>query len=158
MNAVPLQIRPAAPADFSRIESMVIESFAPITWARKLDQEFGPLNGLDWRARWSLRLGKIFQEQIVLVGEADGGLAAMSSSALERKSALAYIDLLAVERQRQRHGYGRYMLRGTIRHLEQMGAKYVNLDCLTDNDHANELYRGEGFREVARHIRWFREI
>ena len=50
------------------------------------------------------------------------------------------------------------MLRGTIRHMNELGAKYVSLDCLTDNDTANALYRAEGFEEVARQIRWFRKI
>ena len=158
MDRVRLQIRPAAAPDLPAIESLVIESFAPVTWARKLDDEFGPLNGLDWRARWKLRLQKIFQDQVVLVGEAEGALAAMSSSTLDRPSALAYIDLLAVARPHQKQGYGREMLRGTIRHMEQLGAKYVNLDCLADNDNANGLYRSEGFQEMARHIRWFRKV
>ena len=45
------------------------------------------------------------------------------------------------------------MLRGAIEHFQQLGCQYVQLDCLTDNDTANALYRDEGFEEVARHIR-----
>ena len=153
-----LHIRQAEAADFPEVERMVIDSFEPITWARTLDERFGPLNGLDWRARWVLRLQKIFKDQIVLIGETEGVLAAMSSSTLDRQAALAYIDLLAVSREHQHRGYGREMLRGTLRHLGKLGAKYVNLDCLTHNDNANDLYRSEGFEEVARHIRWFRKI
>ena len=43
-------------------------------------------------------------------------------------------------------------------HMKSLGAQYVNLDCLTDNDSGNALYRSEGFEEVARQIRWFRKI
>ena len=153
-----MQIRPAQEHEYADIERLVIESFEPITWARTLDKRFGPLNGQDWRARWKLRMEKIFAEQFILVGTVDDALAAISTSTVEPQSALAYIDLIAVARDRQGHGYGREMLRATMRHLKDLGAQYVNLDCLTGNENANDLYKSEGFEEVARHIRWFRRI
>jgi ribosomal protein S18 acetylase RimI-like enzyme len=153
-----LQIRPASDRDYPEIEKLVLESFEPITWARTLDEKFGPLNGLDWQARWRLRLEKIVVDQAVLVGTVEDTIAAMTTSTVDRKSALSYIELLAVAPHRQGHGYGREMLRATIRHLKELGAEYINLDCLTNNENANELYRSEGFEEVARHIRWFRKI
>src|SRR5262249_3573299 len=153
-NYMPLQIREASATDYDDVERMVLESFGPITWARTLDQRFGPLNGLDWRARWTLRLQKIFAEQIVLVGEADGVLVAMASGTIEKPTALAYVDLLAVAPGCQRQGYGRAMLNGAIYHMRTLGAQYIHLDCLTNNDHANALYEAEGFEEVARQIRW----
>ena len=158
MNDVSLRIRTASEADFGAIESMVISSFEPVTWARTLDTRFEQLNGYDWRQRWKQRLEKVFAGQIVLVGDDEDGLAAVSTSTLDTKTALAYIDLLAVAPDRQRRGYGREMLRGTLRHLKSAGAQYANLDCLVGNFKANELYESEGFEEVARHIRWFRKL
>jgi ribosomal protein S18 acetylase RimI-like enzyme len=137
---------------------MVIESFEPITWFKKLDARIGPLNGRDWRARWQSRMVRIFETETVLVGESGGELAAMSAGTLDREHALAYIDLLAVDRRFQGHGFGREMLRGMMSHMQDLGAQYVHLDCLTDNDTANALYRAEGFEEVARQIHWFRKI
>ena len=55
--------------------------------------------------------------------------------------ALAYVDLLAVDRRFQARGYGREMLRGMLRHLQALGARYVYLDCLVENDNANALYQ-----------------
>ena len=159
MSAAPLLVRPALNSEFSAIEAMVVACFEPVTWARTLDTRFGPLNGVDWRERWKQRLEKVFAGQIVLVGEDQDGLAAASTSTLDERSALiAYIDILAVAPDRQRRGYGREMLRATMRHLKSLGAQYVNLDCLTNNLKANELYASEGFEEVARHIRWFRRV
>jgi ribosomal protein S18 acetylase RimI-like enzyme len=153
-----MQIREASPHDFPAIETLVLDSFEPITWARTLDAKYGPLNGADWRTRWKARLQKIFESQIILAGEVGGVLTAMSSSTLDRQAALAYIDLLAVSRAQQAHGYGREMLRATMQHMKGLGAQYVHLDCLTGNDNANALYASEGFEEVARHIRWFRKL
>ncbi|MCC7346629.1 MAG: GNAT family N-acetyltransferase [Variibacter sp.] len=154
----PLHVRPARPAEFPAIEALILASFEPVTWARPLDERFGPLNGLDWRARWRLRLEKVFAEQIVLAGEDAEGVAAVATCTLDPRTALAYIDILAVDPGRQRKGLGRAMLRGAMDHLRSLGARYVNLDCLTTNGKANDLYRSEGFEEAACHIRWFRAL
>jgi ribosomal protein S18 acetylase RimI-like enzyme len=153
-----LHFRPAEARDYQKIQDMVIESFEPITWFKKLDARIGPLNGRDWRMRWEARMRQVFDKQIVLVGETGDGIAAMSGGTIDQDAALAYIDLLTVDRQFQGRGYGKEMLRGMMRHMKDLGAQYVYLDCLTDNDTANALYRAEGFEEVARQIRWFRKI
>jgi len=153
-----LDFRLATPADHVRLEPLVIDSFEPITWQKKLDARFGPLNDCDWRTRWQARLRSIFATQIVLVGERDGRLAAMASGTVDRAAALGFIDVLCVGRDFQGQGLGREMLRAMIDHLRGAGCQYVNLDCLADNAAANALYASEGFAEVARHIRWFRKL
>ena len=158
VNMLPIQIRAAGEQDYAGIEKLIIEAFEPVTWARTLEKKFGLLNGLDWQARWKLRIGKILAEQIILVGEVDDVLTAVSTSTVDNAAALAYIDILAIAPGQQGHGYGREMLRATIRQVQQLGACWVHLDCLATNDGANALYESEGFEEVARHIRWFRRI
>jgi ribosomal protein S18 acetylase RimI-like enzyme len=155
---MPLTFRTAAAADFAGLETLIIESFEPITWQKKLDERFGPLNGHDWRARWHARLENVFKTQVVLLGEAGGTLAAMASGTVDRGAALGFIDLLAVGRQFQGRGFGREMLRGMIKHLRALGCQYVHLDCLADNEAGSALYESEGFEEVARHLRWFKKI
>ena len=137
---------------------MVIESFEPITWFKRLDDRIGPLNGQDWRARWHARMRDVFETEIVLIGETGGEIAAMSSCTYDTEAALAYVDLLAVDQRYQGQGYGREMLRAMMDHMKSLGAQYVYLDCLTDNDKGNALYRAEGFEEVVRQVRWFRKL
>ena len=153
-----LGLRLATSDDRPAIERLVLEAFEPITWQKKLDARFGPLNGNDWQARWRSRLAKIFESQIVLVGEVNGLIAAVATGTVDRESALGFIDVLAVGREFQGFGYGREMLRGVIAHYKELGCQHVNLDCLTDNDAGNSLYASEGFEEMARHIRWFKKI
>jgi len=155
---MPLNVRPATPADYPVLEQMVIASFEPITWARKADELFGPLNGKDWRERWRLRLANVFATQHVLVGESEGQLVAMASATIEAPTRLGYIDLLAVDPRRQGRGYGRRMLRAMLEYLKRQGCDHVHLECLADNEAGNSLYRSEGFQEVARSIRWFIKI
>lgn len=153
-----LHVREANSADYAPLEALVLESFEPITWQKKLDATYGPLNGCDWQERWHSRLAKIFATQIVLVGEVDSERAAMATATIDHCSALAFLDVLAVSRKHQGQGLGRQMLREAIEHYRALGCKYVHLDCLTDNDAGNALYEAEGFREVARHIHWFKPI
>lgn len=153
-----MNVRLAELSEHSKIESMVIESFEPISWYKKLEERIGPLNGKGWRARWNKRMRDIFAGQTVLMGEAEGEIAAVSCNTLDEEFALAFVDVLAVRSRFQGRGYGRDMLRGTMDYMRGLGARYINLDCLTDNDKGNALYRAEGFEEVARQIRWFRKL
>jgi ribosomal protein S18 acetylase RimI-like enzyme len=153
-----LCLRAPIPADFERLEEMILASFEPVTWARRVDEVFGPLNGKDWRERWRSRIQKIFASQIMLVGETEGSIAAFASGTLDAEICLGYIDLLAVDPRFQGRGFGREMLRGMLRHMKEQGAVHAHLDCLTTNETGNNLYRSEGFVEAACHIRWFIKI
>src|SRR5437899_5739197 len=93
MSHMPLQFRLAQPPDHPRIEEMVIDSFEPITWFKKLDARIGPLNGRDWHTRWQGRMRQVFETETVLIGESEGAIAAMSAGNLDRENALAYVDL-----------------------------------------------------------------
>jgi GNAT superfamily N-acetyltransferase len=156
--AVSLQFRLARTEELPALEKMVIDAFEPITWMKKFDAAFGPLNGTDWRARWRGRMAKIFETQILLVGETGGEPVAFASGLVDPLTAMGFVDVLAVSRAHHGRGYGREMLRGIMQHFRELGCRYVHLDCLTDNDVANSLYESEGFFEVARQIRWFREL
>lgn len=137
---------------------MVIEAFEPITWMKKLDDRVGPLNGGGWRARWHVRMAKVFESQLLLVGEDEGEVRAFSSGTVDELAAMGLVDLLAVDGRHQGKGYGRAMLRGMMDRFRAMGCLYVNLECLTTNEAGNKLYESEGFVEVARQIRWFRKL
>ena len=152
---MPLQFRVAQLAEYPMLETLVIDSFEPITWLKKIDEHFGPLNGLSWRERWKLRMADAFQKQIVLVGEFEKQLVAYASGTYDSRTRLGFIDLLAVDRRFQTRGFGREMLRGMLAYLKELGAAHANLECLADNDVGNSLYRAEGFEEVARSIRWW---
>src|SRR5450432_1262361 len=114
---MPLAFRCPEVSEHRKIENMVIGSFEPITWLKKLEDRVGPLNGRDWRTGWQARIRHVFETQIVFIGETADEIAAMSSGTMETGTALAYIDLLAVDARLQGRGYGREMLRGMMQHM-----------------------------------------
>jgi ribosomal protein S18 acetylase RimI-like enzyme len=150
-----LIFRLAKPSEFPFLQEMIVDSFEPITWFKKLDERFGPLNGCDWRARWIDRLERVFATQIVLVGEGGGEIVAVATGTMDRTTRLGFIDLLAVGRKQQGKGYGRDMLRGMLDRFRQAGMQHANLECLTDNEPGNSLYRSEGWEIMASSHRWF---
>jgi ribosomal protein S18 acetylase RimI-like enzyme len=142
----------------SLLRELILTSFEPITWYKKLEAQVGPFNGLDWRARWQLRLDKIFATQIILVGEVEGQVVACATGSLDEAAKFGYVDLLAVAEGSQGKGYGREMLRGMLDHFRSLGMEQAHLECLIDNERGNALYASEGWEIVASHYHWFRKL
>jgi len=153
-----LHFRLAEPADHDDLERMAIESFEPITFFKKVDDRFGPLNGVNWRERWQNKLRKAFRNETVLVGTTEGQLVAMAVGTIQEEMRLAFLDILAVGQEYQGHGCGRQMLRAFKAHAKQQGAGHIYLDCLVSNENANCLYQTEGFEEMTRSIYWYAKL
>jgi len=153
-----LHFRLATEADYAVLRPMIIDSFEPITWFRKLDKQFGPLNGCDWRTRWEARLERVFASQLILVGEAQGEIVAAATGTVDTAAKLGFIDLLAVDNAHQHKGYGRAMLRGMLDYFKGLGMEHAHLECLTDNARGNALYGSEGWEIVSSSHHWFRKL
>jgi ribosomal protein S18 acetylase RimI-like enzyme len=153
-----LHFRLATQADFPQLRPMIIDSFEPITWFKKLDERFGPLNGCDWRARWDARLDKVFASQLILVAEVQNEIVAVATGTVDEAAKLGYIDLLGVGQQHQHKGYGRAMLRGMLDHFRQLGMQQAHLECLADNTRGNALYGSEGWEIVSTSHHWFTKL
>lgn len=153
-----MTIRPADTSDHELLIEMVTEAFGPITWYRKAEARYGKPGGCDWRELWRQRMTKALAGRINLVGEADGSVAAFASGAYNPKSRIAFLDILAVRPGLQGKGLGREMLRAFCDHVRGLGAEFVDLECLTDNEAGNRLYESEGFEEAMRSIRWMKRL
>ena len=153
-----LTFREPEAADHDAIVIMVVRSFEPISWYRKLDARLEPLNGRTWEQRFADRMRDALAAQYVVIGERDGQLASCACGLYDDRSRAAFLDLLAVARGEQGAGLGRETLREFERRMTAKGALYLHLDCLTDNEPGNRLYESEGFFEAARQIRWFKKI
>jgi ribosomal protein S18 acetylase RimI-like enzyme len=153
-----LEIRYAKPSDYERLEQLIIGSFEPISLYRKVEERFGPFNGKGWREQWRLRLRKVFHTEIILVGEWEGEIVAYASGTYTPETRLAFLNLLAVDGRFHGRGFGREILQTMMSHMKEHGAEHMHLDCLADNDAANELYRSEGFQEMGRSIYWYAKL
>jgi ribosomal protein S18 acetylase RimI-like enzyme len=157
-HTMSLAIRLAKPSDYKRLEQLIIDSFEPITLLRKVEETFGPFNGKNWREQWRQRLRRVFDREIILVGESEGQIVACASGTYTPATRLAFLNLLAVDGRFQGRGFGRELLQTAMDYMKEQGAEHIHLDCHTDNDAANELYRAEGFQEMGRSIYWYAKI
>ncbi len=153
-----LTFRPARPEDHERLEQIVVEGFETVTLQTFVDEHFGLLNGSDWRDRWRARFRRAIETEIVMVGETTGEIASVIAGKVDPRTRLGYVDILAVARGHQRHGYGRETLRWMLAHLKSLGAIHAHLDCLVTNVEANGLYESEGFVDVGRTVNWYIKI
>lgn len=153
-----MTFRLATQADHPAVRTMIVDAFAPISWMRRADRDFGPFNGLDWRERFGRRVDPFFARGIVLVGETEGVLAAACTGSVDAASGLGSIEFLAVAPGRQGGGHGRAMLRAMLSHFRSLGATTATLECLTSNEPALALYRSDGWTEVASSVRFFKRL
>ena len=144
--------------DLARLIEVSLASFGTVTWQREVDRLYGPLNGLDWRERWRRRVERAMGEQTFLVLEQDGVIQGYACGALDAATGLGHIDILAVDPAAQGRGVGRRLLRAIEEHFRSLGAAHVTLESLVDNETANSLYRKDGYREMARHVNWFKRL
>ena len=49
----------------------------------RVDRDFGPPSGKDWRERWRLRMKSVFENQIILVGESGGKMIGFCTATLD---------------------------------------------------------------------------
>ena len=115
-----LAFRLAEPPDYAALEKLTIESFEPITWLRKVDERFGPLNGRDWRERWRARFQHAFNTQRVLVGEAEGEAGGFCQRhPRQPRRGWALSTCWQLTSRFQGRGYGREMLRGMLAYFKK---------------------------------------
>jgi [ribosomal protein S18]-alanine N-acetyltransferase len=61
----------------------------------------------------------------------------------------AWVNNLAVRRDRQRHGLGRALLADLLGHARREGATQVLLEVAADNEPAQRLYDAHGFHVIG---------
>ena len=153
-----MNFRLAQPEDYSTIETLIIDSFEPITAYKTIETQMGELNGHGWHGRWQNRVRNAFKSQIVLLGEDEGEVVAYASGTIDEAEKLALLDILAVARTRHGKGIGRAMLRAFLDHVKQAGAEVVHLECLSNNERGNSLYESEGFSDIYHTIQWYKKL
>ncbi|MGV3465359.1 MAG: GNAT family N-acetyltransferase [Heyndrickxia sp.] len=68
------------------------------------------------------------------------------------------IEDLFVKESYRKLGLGRYLLTSGLAHLQSVGLKEAQLEVVTDNDKALNLYRSVGFKEISEEKRFFMEL
>jgi ribosomal protein S18 acetylase RimI-like enzyme len=151
-------LRTARPEDFQLAKSIIVESFFPKTWYRKICGFHGEFNGLDPIGLWDVRFSDAFRTSYCVLGDWQGETVGCALFTIHEQTRIGHLDLLAIRPERQKEGLGRKMLETICRYIKELGANSVMLVCDSKNDQANHLYEISGFRPVNQTIRWFKYL
>jgi ribosomal-protein-alanine N-acetyltransferase len=138
MSAPPIRIEPGGPADLPAVMRVMEDSFDPAYgegWTGPQCAGLLPMSGV-----W-LNLARR--------GDSVAGFALSRMTAGE-----AELLLLAVRRDRQKHGIGELLLNRFIEDAQQRGARQLHLE-VRDGNPAVRLYKRAGFSQVGRRRNYY---
>jgi [ribosomal protein S18]-alanine N-acetyltransferase len=99
--------------------------------------------------QWSAAMfwNELANGNFYLVAEVDGGIVGYAGLSLHDRE--AWVQNIAVRRDRQRHGLGRRLLEALLGEAAARGVTTVLLEVAVDNGPAQRLYAEYGFETVG---------
>jgi ribosomal-protein-alanine N-acetyltransferase len=99
--------------------------------------------------QWSAAMfwNELANGNFYLVAEVDGGIVGYAGLSLHDRE--AWVQNIAVRRDRQRHGLGRRLLEALLAEAAARGVSTVLLEVAVDNGPAQRLYAEYGFETVG---------
>ena len=88
---MPLNFREPTPADYDALIAMLVASFEPISWYRRLDATLGPLNGRTWDKRFEDRVRDGLKTQTAWIGEDGGAILTYTAGSYDERSRAAFL-------------------------------------------------------------------
>jgi ribosomal protein S18 acetylase RimI-like enzyme len=155
------QIRPYQEADRERLKEITIAAFTVhASIDRRIEERFGPLNGVDWTARKRRAIDADCDAHPagILVAETDGGVVGYVTTRINHETRLGWIPNLAIDPACQGAGFGRRLLEAALDYLRAAGMTHVKIETLASNERGQALYPSLGFVEVARQIHYVGEL
>jgi ribosomal protein S18 acetylase RimI-like enzyme len=153
-----IRIRPYREEDRERLKEITVAAFTVnASIDRRIEEQFGMLNGVDWatRKRQSIDADCDAHPAGILVAEADDGrVVAYITTRLNPDSRLGWIPNLAVDPTCQGTGVGRQLIQAALDYLRAAGMKHAKIETLSSNERGQALYPTFGFVEVARQIHY----
>jgi ribosomal-protein-alanine N-acetyltransferase len=131
-------IRPATPDDLDAILALEVAVFST-----------------DRLSRRSLRAFIASPLRPLLVAASEAGLAGYALIALRKRSDVARLYSIAVDRSNGRRGVGRALMAACERYAAAHGRRALRLEVRHDNEAAIALYRRLGYREFGHYDNYY---
>jgi len=154
------EIRDYRPADLPRLQEITVEAFEPVSIERNIEQQFGPIQGHDWRWRKARHIAQDAERDPagIFVAESGGQIVGYITTFIDREAGLGFIPNLAVDAAVRGQGVGRALIDHACRHFYRQGIRHARIETLQQNPIGQSLYPSAGFREVARQIHYCMEL
>lgn len=155
-----LTFRTCHPDELPLLKQMTAEGFDGVSIDHGIEQQFGVINGHDWRWRKVQHLDfDLARDPVgIFVAEDDGEVVGYVSSWCDREAGIGHIPNLVVRADRRGQGVGRMLLLHVLDHFRAQGLTHAKIETLEQNAAGHTLYVAVGFREVARQIHFAMEL
>jgi ribosomal protein S18 acetylase RimI-like enzyme len=153
-------IRLYQPSDVEALKRLTLEGFTGVSIDHDIEQQFGPINGHDWRWRKARHIDDdVNRDQSgVFVAEDDGQIVGYVTTWQDAAAGIGHIPNLAVAESHRNQGLGRKLLEHAVSHFRSAGLTHAKIETLAQNAIGNHLYRSLGFVEVARQVHFVAKL
>ena len=151
-----MKIRLFQEADREAIKAITAICFAGVGIDYNIEQRYGVINGMDWRARKVRHIDDDIAANAagIFVAEADGQVVGYVTTRIDPASQIGSIPNLGVLPAYRGHGLGRTLIETAQTYAKAQGMLYLRIETLEQNPIGQHLYPSSGFVEVARQIHY----
>ena len=152
--ALETMIRDYQPADLPAIKAITVEAFNGVSIDRNIEEQFGEINGHDWRWRKARHIDFDAERDPsgIFVAEQDGAVVGYITTFRDHEAGVGLIPNLAVDAAFRGQGLGRRLIEYALNHFREVGLTHARIETLDQNEIGQRLYPALGFQEVARQI------
>lgn len=153
-------IRVAKPEDLPVIKAITVEAFNGVSIDRNIEEQFGLINGHDWKWRKARHIDYDASRDPagVFVAEVDGQIAGYITTFSDREASIGLIPNLALDAAYRGQGIGRHLIQHALDHFRSQGLSHAKIETLTQNEVGKQLYPSFGFKEVAQQIHYVMDL
>ena len=150
------RIRTYRQGDLPVLQELTVDAFEPVSIDRNIEQQFGPVQGRDWK--WRKR--RHIQQDVdrdphgTFVVEVDGRIVGYITTWIDAEARIGNIPNLAVHADQRGQGLGRKLIEHALDHFRGQGVRFARIETLEQNPVGQNLYPACGFREVARQVHY----
>jgi ribosomal protein S18 acetylase RimI-like enzyme len=155
-----MHIRPYQPADLGALKRLTIEGFAGVSIDHGIEQQFGLINGHDWRWRKARHIDDDVQRDPagIFVAEENNQIVGYVTTWQDAAAGIGHIPNLAVAESHRNQGLGRKLLELALNQFRAAGLTHAKIETLAQNAVGNHLYPSLGFVEVARQVHFVAKL
>jgi ribosomal protein S18 acetylase RimI-like enzyme len=155
-----MHIRPYQPSDLPHLKALTIEGFVGVSIDHGIEEQFGTINGHDWRWRKARHIEIDVERDAagVFVAEEDAQVVGYVTTWQDPAAGIGNIPNLAVAASHRNRGLGRTLLEHALSHFRSAGLTHAKIETLAQNAIGNHLYPSLGFVEVARQVHFVAKL
>ena len=152
--------RPFQSSDLPALKSIMVDAFDGVSIDQGIENEFGPVNGRDWKWRKARHLDEDLRRDPdgIIVAERDGTVLGFISTWMDVEAGIGHIPNISLVPESRGQGIGRRLIELAQERFRTAGLTHAKIETLEQNGTGNHLYPSTGFRAVARQVHFVAEL